>query len=710
LSSDDTELFDAVVHEIDRAENFGMGDLNYMLSGIPDASLPVNRLDEYLALLDKYTDGFGDLQQAGNDQLVWLLANSFEPGWQAHLSRLVGETTDPERRRGLMALLAAAGRRVGTDAPMHGSGGIPVPRMVSEPVELSPPEAAAPPSRPTRPPSRPMRGPRPDEPDHATAASEPPPQASPGDDPPDEAPDTDAPDDRRLGVSVGTEEPAVGAPIDIVVSIAPPGTAQAQVNESADIGFAPGVTSRNLPVYLVARGQQFDAVMTLPANPTESGTVTFTLTPPSPMVHGTIAIYNESHTAILQAAEFFVMLDGGAPTPQIHLVDAASLAGLVKPNTASLVATSDQFLFGQAGDVPVPASSSGVVNQIAAVTAGLVNAGKIRINTGHSPDGTILKAAQIGADLHTAFRLDPLNSVDHIQMVSFDTQTVFPVDLIYGGPRPDDTATMCQSWANDATATACPTCTDLDAEQAKLVVCPLSFWGLGKVIEHHWPDQATTTTAVARVHRGSDTAAASALDTILAGASQIVTTNTGSATVTEALAPLTSATGAAMSIAEDWDGWEAIVESESPTLLVALPHNARITEHSIEQAALEIGGDASVLDESLIRSAQAVPGPIVVLLGCNTATESAQLLSFAAICRSYAPVVVATIGEVIAKEAPLVAKTVVSELESAATDGRTVGQAIRDARRKMLAEGRTVGLQLVLHGDSEWRIDPRETT
>jgi len=64
---------------------------------------------------------------------------------------------------------------------------------------------------------------------------------------------------------------------------------------------------------------------------------------------------------------------------------------------------------------------------------------------------------------------------------------------------------------------------------------------------------------------------------------------------------------------------------------------------------------------------------------------------------------VATVGEVIASEAPEIASAILGAL-AAPQDGapRTVGEAVRVARCQLMSQSRLVALQLLMHGDADW--------
>jgi hypothetical protein len=527
-------------------------------------------------------------------------------------------------------------------------------------------------------------------------------------------------DNRRLGVGFAEELPLVaGKPATLEVSIAPPGKAPAQVGEPIEVEFPPGVEERSLPVRLVGGGIDAVEMMTLDRHPTTTGKVTFTVTPTGTTFRGYVLVYNELYSAMLQAAEVTaaVVAAAGAipegPELELRLVDAGSLVLSPLPTSANLLATADGQLVGRTPGVSIPAATSAVIAETDGLVTGLVAAGSHHLDAGRSPAPTIRAAARIGARLRTELGLDPLNDYDHIQMVSFSKQTVFPLDLVYGGPRPDADAEPCEQWKaaletaarRQGPAEPCAGCEQRDEDAGRRVVCPLRFWGLSKVIEHQWPEGTPSGNWVARVHRGCDDQSTTAITNILTGASALVMEETGAADAATALASVSGAVpqGVTVAVAEDWTAWRNAVAS-GPALLVALPHHDQVMEDLIPKPALEIGGEASVIEEYLVRPPDSRPGPLVLLLGCNTGIEHERVLSFASVFRSYSPVVVATVGEVIAQEAPVIAEHVVRELIAAASDGRTVGEAVRDARRTLMAQDRPVALQLLLHGDSEWRI------
>jgi hypothetical protein len=159
----------------------------------------------------------------------------------------------------------------------------------------------------------------------------------------------------------------------------------------------------------------------------------------------------------------------------------------------------------------------------------------------------------------------------------------------------------------------------------------------------------------------------------------------------------------AVSVIDDWTGWCNAIDRVNPNLLIAMPHQD--TEGNVP--ALEIGGELeATFVEKHVRKTGEGPGPIVLLLGCDTSTAPDLIGSFANDMARYAPVVIATIGKVVAEEAPYVASIVVDSLKNAMRQpGATIGTALLSARRSLLAKSRLVGMLLVGHGDARWEVE-----
>ncbi len=95
----------------------------------------------------------------------------------------------------------------------------------------------------------------------------------------------------------------------------------------------------------------------------------------------------------------------------------------------------------------------------------------------------------------------------------------------------------------------------------------------------------------------------------------------------------------------------------------------------------------------------------MLLIGCEVAVDGDRIASFASTFRRFSPVVIATFGEVIAREAPTIAATLIQALgRSHARGEESIGDALRFARCELLARGLLVAFQIVGHGDGNWLL------
>jgi hypothetical protein len=149
------------------------------------------------------------------------------------------------------------------------------------------------------------------------------------------------------------------------------------------------------------------------------------------------------------------------------------------------------------------------------------------------------------------------------------------------------------------------------------------------------------------------------------------------------------------------------VAAEHPPLLVLLPHNE--THPMIRVPALEIGGDEPLASTN-VRADVICPDrahrPVVLLLGCNTAATEIALYDFPPkFHREGAAIVIGTVTKVLGRHAAPVAGMIVTELAARANaQNAYITDVIRDVRRRLLAEGRPLGLALVAYGDGDWTV------
>jgi hypothetical protein len=351
--------------------------------------------------------------------------------------------------------------------------------------------------------------------------------------------------------------------------------------------------------------------------------------------------------------------------------------------------------------------------------------------TGRASVDFLRDLAFAGGELNTAIGA-PLSqfatgdAVTRVQIVQTDPGLFVPIEFIYDLPPPSNDATLCSNWQQALEQGHCEEhFHHPDEVTGQLMeICPSGFWAVSKVIER----QSVEQTAVAdlapglgdgrnepsatRAYLGQFTSALFAwselLDAEVSGQSGTV------------LKALEAATGRAPLVAHTWREWAKAVGSEHPPLLVLLSH----TTADIP-ARLEIGADAggeklalSQIMDAHVRGGKSQPapgsvghGPVVVLLGCDTAIADQAAYSFAAKFRERgAAVVVGTLTSVLGEHVAPVTSALVEALSRAANEAgvdrspETFGEVWRRTRSRLLAQGELAALCVTAFGDADWFV------
>ena len=157
------------------------------------------------------------------------------------------------------------------------------------------------------------------------------------------------------------------------------------------------------------------------------------------------------------------------------------------------------------------------------------------------------------------------------------------------------------------------------------------------------------------------------------------------------------------SVVNDWNTWQDKIEADQPQLLVLLTHTTA--------DALELGSDEQ-LERLRIKTfyvrqpfGPTPAGPVVLLLGCDTASTNSSLTSFAAkFMQRGASVVVATIGSTLGRFAAPIAGELVA-LIADPFGPPTVGEALREVRRATLEKGWVTGLLVNAFGAADYTFN-----
>ena len=299
-----------------------------------------------------------------------------------------------------------------------------------------------------------------------------------------------------------------------------------------------------------------------------------------------------------------------------------------------------------------------------------------------------------------------------IQVVAADPTAILPLELVYDGRQPTSASVTCVGWRESLIAGSCAECPGgkpvAGQEPDPPAVCPLKFWGLRRVIEHHTGLGGSSGGFEVRSERTDASSALPNLSGAVVAASSRVDEAGVVATVEAARLAFSRA-----SRATTWKEWTALVRTERPAVLVLLPHQASDEETSPPVRALEVGDvllAEGALTPAQVGRAESGTGPVVILFGCNTAGDELPVTSFAGEFRQNgAAFVVSTLVEVIADEAPRAAQVLMQALvraQQSAASG-TVGEALLQARRALLADGLVFALGVIGHGDPEWQMSAR---
>lgn len=314
-------------------------------------------------------------------------------------------------------------------------------------------------------------------------------------------------------------------------------------------------------------------------------------------------------------------------------------------------------------------------------------------------------------------------AVSYVQVLSANPNTFLPIELVYDLPTPSQDAKLCGNAVKALKTGRCNEKSHKVNEEGHLrVVCPSGFWGVTKVIERH----AVNPSRLAQdpETRGVDFLAVSepigdrktlgAITPILFAASDRVN-NVEPDALARVTASLRALSNGALVETDTWQDWVKQVKREEPAVLLLLSHT--VTDDP-EGAALEINKESAKqrryldeINERHVNTNAKRAGPIVLLLGCDTAVPQVAFQSFLVQFKEKgSSLVVGTIAPILGRHAGRAAEAFVEQLReiSETTDGpdRGVpfGEVMRTIRRNLLAKGILMALCLTSYGDVDWRF------
>lgn len=305
-------------------------------------------------------------------------------------------------------------------------------------------------------------------------------------------------------------------------------------------------------------------------------------------------------------------------------------------------------------------------------------------------------------------RLRAITDSTLVHVAVFDAaESRLAIELLYDREKPDPGAGWCAGFDEALETGTCPVCRPWDPAvdvEGPIPVCPAGFWGVRKQIERVSQEFVSPEIPAALHNRRSAPGATlEGLANLRVGVSDRVDSAAVDAKKpTEVmLDAIRAAVPGEVSLIRDWTTWRTEIESGRPQLLVLLTHS--------EQQSLELGA-ADLVDSDRIKStfvrtpfADSPPGPVVLLLGCDTSTTT-ELSSFVQTFRARgASVVIGTIGRTLGRYAAPIAGELIALFNDPAGPA-TVGEALTIVRRRTMRKGWVTGLLMTAFTDSSYSL------
>ncbi len=304
-----------------------------------------------------------------------------------------------------------------------------------------------------------------------------------------------------------------------------------------------------------------------------------------------------------------------------------------------------------------------------------------------------------------------------LQIVSLHPDSFVPIEFMYTGTMPLETARLCGTWREGLRTGSCQTACPTSSNEH---VCPLQFVGLKHVVERHFrtkEDQKALKAEVAdfaaAVGEARDRSAIRAVTRVVIGVADKATNHNAAsfAATMDKVKDLGDRHSVPVDRVRSWKDWVDSIKHR-PEILVLLGHTelrAGAYAMQLGEEAIENFKAAGELDGTYVRPpplAVGEPGPIVFLFGCRIVGDDVPNSSFIDRFRKEnASVVVGTIGTVRGRHMAPAAHAALELLLAAQSGGvRTLGDVLLDLRRDLLARDYPVGLTFVSFGDVDWQI------
>jgi hypothetical protein len=481
-----------------------------------------------------------------------------------------------------------------------------------------------------------------------------------------------------------------------------------------------------LPVWFYVSGQKQSGKLRVPRDETKnSRPETFSFVAPADgRVLARIHVMRPDGGKLLQSAILAGDVVGSAAEAESHEPDielnvdvvAGNLQDPASDEAGTAVIADETTALTEKDGAPVEIDVSELQDFLATLVHEIETAADQQDFNDAAVGKKLATLARAGQQLRLEFdaQLGTLADADPLQIVSLQKGDILPLELIYDGPQLAVNSEVCPTWQQALREGNCDNCAGggPGTGESPVRVCPMHFWSMKKVIERRTAD-----TRKGRFHVAAERTAGRPRLRPIEAAVVAASGRVDADDVTELRDYAVSTLNLPARKAANWAEWVEVIRDMHPELLVAMPHNQAI-DGGIN-SALMMGeppdDDADPTQETAlllgsvtpahVHPGDEKPGPIVLLLGCNTQFQQGKLAGFAGEFRTKgAALTVGTLGELRVDQAPLAAQTLLEQIVTPPRDANSVGDVILSTRRHLLGDGMIIALLLVANGDAEWLL------
>jgi hypothetical protein len=304
--------------------------------------------------------------------------------------------------------------------------------------------------------------------------------------------------------------------------------------------------------------------------------------------------------------------------------------------------------------------------------------------------------------------VNALKHAKRIHVLTARPEAYVPLELAYDRPAPNPGAKLCSGAESALENGACSDMCETLGPDAKSYVCPVGFLGLSRVIERHASDPLSSPAPELRLDWGNEPSpgrdALALAGSLFAASARVDDEVAGSSA--SVLAALNAV--APTKPVQTWTAWQEEISKRGPGLLVVLPHTLEDTTFKLPTLEIATSEDLllSQIEIEHVRLDALGPGPVVLLLGCDTGVQPIPYESFVVRLRSrHASIVVSTISSVLGRHAaPTAVALIEALLRHRGDPTKTFGDVMLAVRRELLRKPIAMSLALSAYGDADWRL------